>query len=145
MKSRLTIMGSPVHPVLVHMPIALYMASLFFDAVTVWRGGAFSARAAFWLIALGLIGQVGAMASGLPDYLAIAKDQMSPAFRIVRLHALLGLGLFVLYLLNLATRIEGVTFIAIVMNLIGNGLLGLQGRYGGELVYRHGIGVDRSP
>jgi uncharacterized membrane protein len=31
----------------------------------------------------------------------------------------------------------------VLLSLIGNGILGVQGWFGGELVYRHGVGVEK--
>lgn len=146
MKSRLTFLGHPIHPMMVNLPIGLYMASLLFDLMHLWSGGPFSARVAFWLIVLGLAGHAGAATTGLVDYLFLARDPAkSAAFRVARLHLLVGVVLFMLYGVNLVARMGDVGILPLALNLVGNGLLGLQGWYGGELVYRHGIGVDTSP
>ena len=74
MKSRLQIAGHPVHVMTVGVPIGLYTAAFVADALYVLVHDAFWYRMAFWCIALGLLGNLGAVLTGLPDFFAIKKD-----------------------------------------------------------------------
>ena len=150
MKSRLQIAGHPIHVMTVGLPIGLYTAALIADAAYVFTTDPFWFRMAFWCIALGLLGNLGAVLTGLPDFLAIKKEAPD-AWNAGTTHLVVGLGLLLLYGINFALHNWGTplpsgdTLMPLLLSLGGVALLGLQGWYGGELVYRHKIGVEESP
>ncbi|MFQ5779328.1 MAG: DUF2231 domain-containing protein [Nitrospiria bacterium] len=149
MKSRFQIFGHPIHAMLVAYPIALYLIALVCDLIYLWRGDPFWYRMAFWSILFGLIGNLAAGASGILDLVALRKE-VPAATRPAMIHLFVGSLLVVIYLSSLALRDWGVVhdgapvvFLPIILNFIGSGFVGLQGWYGGELVYRYGIGIDQ--
>src|SRR2546428_12489790 len=91
---------------------------------------------AFWCIALGLLGNLGAVLTGLPDFFAIKKDA-PPAWNAATTHLVIGLGLVLLYVINFALHnwgdplAGGDSLLPFILSLVGVGLLGLQGWYGG--------------
>jgi uncharacterized membrane protein len=110
---------------------------------------AFWFRVAFWAIAFGLVTHLGAIATGLPDFLAILRER-SDAKRTALSHLVFGVSLLVVQGLNLGLRHGGdlpETGVAmpVIMNLIAAAVTGVQGWYGGELVYRYHIGIDTEP
>jgi uncharacterized membrane protein len=147
MKSRLQIAGHPVHVMTVGVPIGLYTAAFIADALYVLVHDAFWYRMAFWCIALGLLGNLAAVLTGLPDFFAIKKDAPL-AWNAATTHLVIGLGLVLLYVVNLALHnwgdplAGGDSLLPFILSLVGAGLLGLQGWYGGELVFRHKVGVE---
>lgn len=147
MNSRLQIAGHPIHAMVVGLPIGLYNAALICDVVYLLVADGFWFKMAFWLIVFGFITHAGAAITGLPDYLTVVRSK-SPATRIAQSHLIFGLTLFVVQGLNLALRnggtipADGSITLPFVINLIAVSLLGLQGWYGGELVYRHRIGIN---
>jgi uncharacterized membrane protein len=88
--------------------------------------------------------------TGLPDFLAIKKE-MPAAWNAGTTHLVVGLGLLLLYGINFVLHNWGTplpgggTLMPLVLSLGGASLLGLQGWYGGELVFRHKVGVEESP
>src|SRR3989442_9230572 len=138
MKSRFQIAGHPVHVMTVGVPIGLYTAAFVADAVYVLVHDAFWYRMAFWCIALGLLGNLGAVLTGLPDFFAIRKE-VPPAWNAATTHLVIGLGLVLLYTINFALHnwgdplAGGDSILPFFLSLVGAGLLGLQGWYGGEL------------
>lgn len=150
MKSRLEFRGHPIHAMAVSIPIGLYSTAFVCDVLHLTLGDAFWFRMAFWAIAFGLVGHLGAIATGLPDLLALkaAHRERPEAWRAVTTHLVFGVGLLVVQGLNAGLRNLGElpagasVMMPVIVNLIGVSLLGVQGWYGGELVYRHGIGVD---
>ena len=56
MESRAKILGHPIHPMLVVLPLGLFIAAVVFDASDLWRGSTTLAAAAYWNIAAGIIG-----------------------------------------------------------------------------------------
>src|SRR2546428_12455291 len=136
MKSRLQIAGHPIHVMTVGVPIGLYTAAFVADALYVLVHDAFWYRMAFWCIALGLLGNLGAVLTGLPDFFAIKKDA-PPAWNAATTHLVIGLGLVLLYVINFALHnwgdplAGGDSLLPFILSLVGVGLLGLQGWYGG--------------
>ena len=57
----------PIHPMVVHFPIALTGAALFFILLALWKNKEFFEQAAFANIALGAVSTVVAGATGLYD------------------------------------------------------------------------------
>lgn len=149
MKSRFQLAGHPIHVMVVGIPIGLYAATFLADATFVMTKDPFWFRMAFWCIAVGLVGNLGAVATGLPDFLAI-KREAPAAWNAATTHLAVGAGMLVLYgvnfvLHNWGSPLEGGdTILPFILSLVGALLLGLQGWYGGELVFRHRIGVEGS-
>lgn len=149
MKSRLQIAGHPIHAMAVAMPIGLYTTSLVCDLLYLGLRDEFWFRMAYWAIAFGLVTHLGAIATGLPDFLAVLQERPD-AKRTALSHLVFGISLLVIQGLNLGLRHGGdlpATGVAmpVIMNLIGAAVTGLQGWYGGELVYRYHIGIDSEP
>lgn len=148
MKSRFHIKGHPIHAMLVAYPIALYLIALLCDLIYLWKDDPFWYRMAFWTILFGLIGNIIAALSGILDFLALLRDAPK-ATRPARIHLVLGWLLAIIYLSSLLLRDGGMVpeggspTLPIFLNLVGAGFLGVQGWYGGELVYRYGIGIDQ--
>lgn len=132
---------------LVGFPIGLYGAALLCDGLYLLLREPFWFRMAFWAVVFGLVGHLGAALTGLPDFLAVMREK-SEARRAATSHLVFGIGLLVVQGLNAAVRNAGEVFpgvsvgVPVIVNLIGIAMTGLQGWYGGELVFRHQIGVD---
>lgn len=143
--SRAKVAGHPVHPMLIVFPIGLYIVSFIFDLVYIGAGDPFWFRAAFWTMLIGFAGNLAAALPGFVDFLAIPAG--SEARKIATYHMGAGLLIAALYLINLLSRNWGVAqgprpWLPILLNLVGVGLISVQGWLGGELVYRFGIGVE---
>ena len=150
MKSRFQIAGHPIHVMTVGLPIGLYTAAFLADAAYLLMKEPFWFRMAFWCIALGLLGNLVAILTGLPDFLALKKE-VPPAWNAATAHLVVGLGLLVLFGVDFALHNWGEplpggdSILPFLLSLGGASLLGLQGWYGGELVFRHKVGVEESP
>jgi len=133
----------------VGFPIGLYTTSLVCDGLYLLLHEAFWFRMAFWAIVFGLITHLSAIATGLPDFLAVMRDpEQKEARRPATSHLVFGIGLLVVQGLNLALRnggdvpAGGSVAMPVIANVIAAALVGLQGWYGGELVYRHLVGIE---
>jgi uncharacterized membrane protein len=136
----------PIHPMLVHFPIALLSAAVFFDVVALrWRPEE-TRTASLYSLVLGLAGAAVSVVSG-----ALAEESVEhsgvPEF-VLEVHETLGfavLGIFVLLLgLRLAEwlgimRPRSVASLAV--GIIGVLVLFVASYYGGSLVYDYGAGV----
>jgi uncharacterized membrane protein len=141
-RSTAKFMGHPLHPSLVPFPIAFFIGAFLADLAYLKLGVAFWATAAFWLIAAGLVGAVLAALAGFTDFLGSAQVR---ALRDAWLHMLGNVAVVVIELVNFILRcghpaaalpspgiyLSGAAFL----------LLGFTGWKGGELVFRHRVGV----
>ena len=134
-----TFAGHPLHAQLVTLPTGLMPFSLAMDVmhlVTRRKGFADAAYSS-------LVGGLAAAVAGATDYLAIPNK--IPAKRIANTHAILNIGLMAVQTLNLlARRKKPSTFFGTLLNAAANAGLWVSAWYGGDLVYQHGIRVQKA-
>jgi uncharacterized membrane protein len=75
MESKAKLLGHPIHPMLIVLPLGLFIAAVVFDAVYLWRGSPAFATAAYWNIAAGIVGGLLAAVFGAIDWFAIPAGQ----------------------------------------------------------------------
>lgn len=139
-------MSHPIHPLLVHFPIAAWffatigdIASLFLGEQVGWFAGV--------LLVIGTITALFAMVAGLIELAKI--DPQSAAMQIANQHMVLALISWSLYTVSLFLRLEGTTLtqptiLAVIFSVIGLLFLWAAGLKGGKLVYEYGIGIQKS-
>lgn len=71
MESKVKLLGHPIHPMLIVFPLGLLATAVVFDVIYMITRNAAFATVAFWNIAAGIIGGLGAALFGLVDWLAI--------------------------------------------------------------------------
>jgi uncharacterized membrane protein len=141
--------GRPLHPMLVHFPVALYPTSLVFDALShLSEDGNPFVRGAFTLIVIALVVSALAVAAGFADFLPIENG--SRTWRIAVVHMSVQLVTAGLFLANAVLRGRDLDITAtpvgpVVLSLVGLLTLVLGSALGGELVYRHGRRVELDP
>ena len=135
--------GHPIHPMLIPLPIGALVLSLVTDLVFVFGGSEFWADASWWLLWAGVASGVLAALVGLVDYLTIHRVR---AHRAGNIHLVANLAVLGLVAANLVIRTgshaEAITPAGVIISIVTAGLLGVSGWYGGELSYRHGVGVS---
>jgi len=144
MESRAKLFGHPIHPMLVVLPLGLFIGGVVFDALYLWRSSAGFATAGYWNIAAGIIGGLLAAVFGLIDWLAIPAR--TRAKRIGLLHGLANVTVVTLFAIAWWMRssaidlvpTRGVFAIEVVALLTGT----VAGWLGGELVDRLAVGID---
>ena len=67
--STANLMGHPLHPILITLPIGLFVATFLFDLVFWQTGNEAFATGALWLLGAGLIGAALAAVAGIIDFL----------------------------------------------------------------------------
>ncbi|PYK95597.1 MAG: hypothetical protein DME36_01400 [Verrucomicrobia bacterium] len=137
----------PVHPLLVHFPIGLFILSLLLDLASL----AFPSvpnlvRDSFYAMLVGIITALFAAVPGFVDYTDIRSDH--PAKRTATAHMILNLLVVALYGINLGVRSSmladsKIPLLPLVLSLVGVALLSASGYLGGRLVYDEGISVGR--
>ena len=135
-KSRASLAGHPLHPVLIHFPVAALMALVACD-IADWytRGG-------LWLAGVGAFGGWIASVAGIIDLVSVA--------RIRRLitgwsHAIVAVVMLSLASLNWLLRFTEPSAVlpwGLAISLVTAGLIALAGWLGGQLVYEHAVGVE---
>jgi len=144
MESRAKLLGHPIHPMLIVVPLGLFVAAVVFDAIYLWRGSSTLATVAYWNIAAGIVGGLLAAVFGLIDWLAIPAG--TRAKRIGLLHG--GANVIVVVIFAMVWLMRGDTPDAIpttnlfLLEVAALGLGSVAGWLGGELVDRLGVGVD---
>ncbi len=138
----LRVLGHPLHPALVHFPIALWTASLAADGAMIATGAAFWGAAAWWSLVAGLAMAALAATVGFVDYSLLAPKH--PAFRTATAH-MLAMSLSAVFFFVSAMLRGGPDAVAGSGALVCSGLgffsLMVGGWLGGTLVYRFGIAV----
>jgi uncharacterized membrane protein len=141
--------GRPLHPGLVHFPMALYPASLVFDGLSYLAGdGSPYVKGAFVLIVAGLLVSALAAVTGVVDFLAIPSG--SPTWRLAFTHLTVMLVTSGLFLASAILRardldVTSTPFGLVVLGVVGVALLFFGGLLGGDLVFRHGQRVEPAP
>ena len=146
MRSKLAIAGHPIHPMLVSVPIGLFTWAFVSDIVYVardhdrmWYDIAFWTGIAAWISAL-----VAAL-PGFGDYLLTAIH--TDAAPMATAHMVLNVTVVALYFIAMLLMLDhnatsgGQLGTVFVLHLVGVGLLMLSGWLGGEMVFRHHIGM----
>jgi uncharacterized membrane protein len=135
--------GHPIHPMLVPFPIVCFIGALAADIAFIkfgWHGWAVGGRV---LLLVGLIMAALAAVTGLTDFLGEKRIQGPDAVK----HMLANVTAVVLELINLILRWHNdaaVPKIGVYLSAIVVLILLYSGWKGGELVYRHGMGVQDS-
>jgi uncharacterized membrane protein len=140
--------GHPLHPMIVHVPVALWTAALVFDLLTFnGIGGNALVQTAFYAIVIGLIVAVLAILTGLAEYWDILPDQ--PAHRIGAYHMGLNVVVFALWSVSVALRVDTfreaqtVGVVPLAISILASILLMISGYLGGRMIFDRGIGVQR--
>lgn len=140
--SKAAIAGHPIHPVLIPFPIAFLVGALLTDLTYWWTGDPFWARGSLWLIVAGLAGGLLAAVFGLIDFLSIGRAREHLTGWI---HFLGNATVLVLALVNVILRWGAPTTAVLPWGLILSAIIAsilvVTGWLGGELTFRHMIGV----
>jgi uncharacterized membrane protein len=146
MLSKFSIKGHPLHPLLVALPIGLFVWTLVADLAylgtdkdKMWYD------MAFWT---GLAAFVSALVAALPgfgDYFTMAVK--SDARTIATAHMLLNLSVVALFVIAWALMLDDGALsgsrlgAVVILHIGGVGLLALSGWLGGEMVFRHHLAM----
>lgn len=138
-----TLLGHPLHPMLIAGPAALLPFSLAMDALGRATGRAGYTDAAQYSLVGGYATALAAAAAGFGDYLAIPSG--SRVKRVANVHATLNLGLIGLTTVNLLVRRGSrgpAGNLPLALSAVGVGSLFVSAWYGAQLVYKHGMRVE---
>ena len=139
-QSTAKIAGHPIHPMLIPFPIVCFIMTFVLDILYA-RGDTGVAGASNWLLGVGLVMAALAAVTGLTDFLGDDRiRRLGDALK----HMLANVTAVVLEVVNFVLRLKDPGFIAttgVYISLIVTLILVYSGWKGGNLVYRHGVGV----
>jgi len=143
-KSTAQIAGHPIHPMLVPLPIACFIGALVADVIFLATGNDGWPEAAKWLLGFGLATAALAATTGIIDYMG--DDRIRRTGDALK-HMMANVAVVVIELINLVTRLsseapdDGIGSLGVFLSLAGVVVLGYSGWKGGDLVYKHRVGV----
>ena len=141
MRTPASIARHPIHPMLVPIPIGLWIFSFVADLFYV--GGSTNTAwptVAFYCMGGGIVGALAAALPGLVDLLSLPPGPRATAIK----HMSINLTVVVLYVINFWMRYENPASPGklVWLSLIALGLLVISGWLGGKMVYEYGVAVD---
>jgi len=141
MRTPASIASHPLHPMLITIPVGLFVFSLICDVIA-----RFAPDPNIWLIVAfftmvgGFIGALIAAVPGAIDLLSINQQKIKT---IGLTHMALNLVAVTLYAVNIWMRVQGTNSTTpLILSIISVGLLAVSAWLGAEMVHRYGVGVD---
>lgn len=140
MRTPANIAKHPIHPMLVPLPIGLWVFSLVCDLAHL---GGVAGEAwpvvAFYTMVGGVVGATIAAVPGFIDMLSLTGARRKTAL----IHMSLNIVIVLVYLVNIGMRLGETTTLAPVwLSIAAVALLGVSGWLGGKMVYVQGVAVD---
>ena len=130
----------PIHPMLIPFPIVCFIGTFIVDIVYSQTLNLGWATASHWLLGIGLVMAALAAIAGLTDFLGDKRIQGADAIK----HMLANVTAVILEVANLVLRLGNPDFIpraGVYISGVVVLILLYSGWKGGDLVFRHGIGV----
>ncbi len=144
-ESRIAIAGHPIHAMLVAFPVALAFCTFGTDALYLWTGDAFWARAAIW--AAGAAFLIGLLAGlvGTVELLMVPGIRLRAASWT---HFVIAMTLLSILGLNWGYRLhsgadEAVLPYGLLISALAMGMTALTGWHGGKLVFEYQVGSSK--
>lgn len=140
--SKMSIHGHPIHPMVIHFPVAALLGLIGTDIAYVLTGDFFWARAGLWLAGIGVLGGWVSGTIGLLDLIIVEQIR-----RLITAwcHAILAVMLLSVATLNWLSRLGSPETLimpwGLYLSLLGGLLIALTSFLGGQLVYDHAVGV----
>jgi uncharacterized membrane protein len=144
--SSANIMGHPMHPILITLPIGLFVGVLLFDLIFWQTGTEMWATGALWLLGAGLIAAALAAVAGLIDFLG---DRRIRALNDAWQHAIGNVIMVLIQLFSFYERYRygtsAVVPLGLSLSFVAVLIMLFTGWKGGEMVFRHRVAVYDEP
>ena len=142
-RSTASILGHPIHPMLVPFPIVCWIGALVTDITYSRSANIMWANFSSWLLLVGLVMGGFAALAGIIDYFGDRRVRSGAA----KLHGLINITVFVIQIFNSFVHArDGWTSVVptgLTLSAIAVLLLLVSGWLGGTLVYKQGVGTPR--
>lgn len=139
-ESTAAILHHPIHPMLIPIPATTLLGVVVTDIVYRSVGDPFWAEASWWLLLVGLISGVVAAIPGIIDMATIREVQRLPSAYVHGIGNLLALALAAANLMLRGDHLA-VDTVNLALSIAVAAILVVTAWLGGELSYRHRIGV----
>ena len=143
MESKAKILGHPIHPMLIVLPLGLFIMAVVADAIYLTTGRLAFTMVAYYNIAAGIITGLLAAVFGVVDWLAIPKGTRAKTVGLY--HGAGNVVVVLLFAISWWLRRENggsPELTSFALAAVGLLLGAVTGWLGGELVDRLGVGVD---
>lgn len=142
MRTPANIAKHPIHPMLVAIPIGLWIFSLACDLIHTFISASPDWESAALYSMIG--GIAGALLAAIPGFIDLLS--LPPGIkRTGLLHMGINLTIVVLYVVNTWLRTHHLSPNVIWLSVVSIGLLLISGWLGGKMVYVHGVAVEMPP
>ena len=145
MPNQIKLLRHPMHPMLTDFPIALWVTSLLWDLIRIWRADIFWSQTAYWTLVVGMVSAVPAIVTGFLEFIVIPANH--PVLKKGMAHLSVMIVASGLFFASLAVR-SGTSpddaskfWIAVALSGIGALVLMIGGWLGGDLVFQYGVGT----
>lgn len=142
MRTPANIAGHPIHPMLVTIPIGLWIFSLVADLVAMRSSASETwALVALYSLVGGIVGALAAALPGLVDLLSLKERAIK---KTALIHMSLNLTIVALYVVNAWLRWGGTApgGAPLALSVLAVAMLAVSGWLGGKMVYLAGVGVS---
>lgn len=141
-KSTAKVAGHPLHPMLIPFPIAFFVGALVSDVIF-WRNGdAFWATASLYLLGAAIVMALLAALAGFTDFLGDRRIRALGHAWQHMLGNLLAVGIALInFLLRLGDPAAAIVPTGLLLSAAIGTILIFTGWRGGDLVYKHRVGI----
>lgn len=134
MQGKAVLANHPIHPMLVALPIGLFVGAAVSDIISIWGDPAFWPVMSVWLIAFGVVGALLAAIFGFIDYFTAPMGATTK--KTATTHMVLNLLVVALYIAAFFVRLHApVSTLGYILSFVGLGILVVSGWFGGALSY----------
>jgi uncharacterized membrane protein len=144
-RSTAQVAGHPIHPMVIGFPITCFVLTFASDLAFYATSHEFWARASLWLLGIGLITAALAAATGLME---VFGDNRVRTLSDTKVHGISIVIALLIALYNWYTRFEHGSSAIVPTGAVLSGVVVLvlvvAGWKGGEMVFRHRVGVANS-
>ena len=136
--------GHPVHPIIIYAPMGGWLLGTAFDVVAALSNSRKTRQRARGmarsLVQIGTAAAVPSMLTGLADYSGLEEK----AVKTGTLHAIFNIIGFASYGVSLITREHKMRDATLALSLAGLASIIASGYLGGDMVYKHRVGVNHN-
>lgn len=141
-----------LHPKIIHFPIAFFILYFLFESFGIILRKEFLQKSAIIILILAILFSVMAVLTGNQAYEIVKQQQTDTVlykdfilkhelYATITLWYFIAILFFRIYFL-IKKNFEGkIKFLFIILGFVGSVLIYLTGAYGGELVFKYGIGT----
>lgn len=142
-RSKMSIGGHPIHPMVIHFPVAALIGLIGADIGFLITDDYFWARLGLWLAGIGAVGGWISGLIGMLDLIIVAQIR---SLITAWCHGMLAVMMLSLATLNWLLRVNGADVAiepwGLYLSLLTGLLISLTSLLGGQLVYDHAVGVS---